>query len=405
MIKYGQHIHERTRSRILFTLRWKTSCAIHEDEYLFEVNLCRDILPDPLLRQILGRKSGDRLEITFQAGELVPPYEKGRRLTLPCFRFRRDFLPAFGRFYPQGLLRDIPGVYPETITPFRCVETDSESFDADLNHPFALHSATISATVLAVQEFDDLRGGTLQDIVELLCDGPGMQTRWGERPTDFFRDSDAVFRRDDENADSAFYAEPRLVTHVDDQAVENIKKVYGRLLQPGSKVLDLMAGWKSHIPEGLELDALVGLGMNDREMEANSRLTAHTVHDLNQDPYLPYENGHFDAVICTVSVEYLTRPLEVFSEVARVLRPQGIFVLTFSHRWFPPKVISLWRDLHPFERVGLVTEYLLGTGRFSNLTTLSIRGWPRPEHDRYYPRLKDSDPVFAVWGYTHGGTD
>ncbi len=231
-----------------------------------------------------------------------------------------------------------------------------------------------------------------------------MQARWEGRPTDFFGDADAVFQRDDENPDISFYTEPRLVTHLDDQALENVQKVYGRLLQPGSKVLDLMSSWKSHVPDGLELDALVGIGMNDREMEANSRLTAHTVHDLNQDPHIPYEDGSFDAVICTVSVEYLTRPLDVFSEVARVLRPHGLFVLTFSHRWFPPKVISLWRDLHPFERVGLVTEYFLRTDRFSNLTTLSIRGWPRPEHDRYYPRLKASDPVFAVWGRTHRGT-
>jgi len=159
MNEQAQHIHERTRSQILFSLRWNTPNAIHEDEYLFEVNLCRDILPDPLLRQILGRKPGDRLEITFPPGTLVSPYEKGRRFTLSRSRFRGDFLPAFGRFYPQGLLRDIPGVYPETIPPFRCVETGSKTFDADLNHPFALHSATLSATVLAVQELDNSRGG------------------------------------------------------------------------------------------------------------------------------------------------------------------------------------------------------------------------------------------------------
>ena len=32
------------------------------------------------------------------------------------------------------------------------------------------------------------------------------------------------------------------------------------------------------------------------------------------------------------------------------------------------------------------------------LTTESWRGWPRPEDDKYYPRRRTADPVFAVSG-------
>jgi len=103
-------------------------------------------------------------------------------------------------------------------------------------------------------------------------------------------------------------------------------------------------------------------------------------------------------VICTVSVEYLTDPLAVFDEVARVLRPGGVFAVTFSNRWFAPKAIRIWLELHEFERPGLVLEYFLNGGAFKDLHTLSLRGLPRPQTDKYYVQNRVADPVFGVWG-------
>ena len=163
-------------------------------------------------------------------------------------------------------------------------------------------------------------------------------------------------------------------------------------------VLDLMGAWRSHVPENSGIKSLVGLGLNAVEMAENPQLTDFVVHDLNVNPKLPFEDKAFDLVICTVAVEYLIRPDDVFSEVARVLRPGGTFVLTFSNRWFPPKVISVWPRLHEFERMGLVLEYFLRSGKFHHLNTFSSRGWPRPETDKYYPGSLKSDPVYAVWG-------
>jgi len=113
---------------------------------------------------------------------------------------------------------------------------------------------------------------------------------------------------------------------------------------------------------------------------------------------LPFESNTFDAVVNTASVEYLTDPLAVFSEVSRVLRPDGYFIVTFSNRWFPTKAITVWRELHEFERMGLVLEYFLRAGGFKDLQTYSIRGLPRPHDDKYFPELMFSDPVYAVWG-------
>jgi len=223
-----------------------------------------------------------------------------------------------------------------------------------------------------------------------------MQGRYNGRATDFF--SDRPFARSDEADDAVFYKVPRLITHVDSEAQKTIGTLYGQLLRPGMRVLDLMGSWRSHVPDSLELAALVGLGMNRAEMADNPELTDFVVHDLNGRPRLPFEDHTFDAVICSVSVEYMTRPFEVFADVARILKPNGYFINTFSNRWFPAKAIHLWTELSEFERMGLVLEYYLQTKTYRNLETVSARGWPRPDTDRYYPEILTSDPVYGVWG-------
>ncbi|MGD9412022.1 MAG: methyltransferase domain-containing protein, partial [Desulfobacterales bacterium] len=138
--------------------------------------------------------------------------------------------------------------------------------------------------------------------------------------------------------------------------------------------------------------------LNRNELEKNSQLSEYMVHDLNADALLPFDSNSFDAVINTASVEYLTDPLVIFREVLRILRPGGCFIVTFSNRWFPTKAIKLWRELHEFERMGLVLEYFLRAGGYKDLQTYSLRGLPRPHDDKYFPELKFSDPVYAVWG-------
>lgn len=138
--------------------------------------------------------------------------------------------------------------------------------------------------------------------------------------------------------------------------------------------------------------------MNAEELAANPILAERVVQDLNAEPTLPFTDGSFDAVVCTVSVEYLTRPFEVFREVSRVLRPGGIFLITFSNRWFPPKAILLWEGIHELERPALVLEYFLESGGFTDLETWSLRGLPRPADDKYAEQLALSDPIYGVWG-------
>jgi SAM-dependent methyltransferase len=174
------------------------------------------------------------------------------------------------------------------------------------------------------------------------------------------------FDRLDESSDAAFYAQPRFVVHIDEATIAALTGWYAEVLPPGGEVLDLMSSWVSHLPDpaALPLGRVVGLGMNAAELAANPRLASFDVRDLNADPRLPYADTCFDAVLCAVSIQYLVRPVEVFAEVARVLRPGGRVAISTSHRCFPTKAIRAFQLLGPPERLAAIALYLERAGGF-----------------------------------------
>lgn len=173
-----------------------------------------------------------------------------------------------------------------------------------------------------------------------------------------------MLTRLDDTPDAGFYALPRLVTHLDVPSLAALTAFYADVLAPGTDVLDLMSSWVSHLPPELPLGHVAGLGMNGVELAANSRLTERVVQDLNTDPALPWPDRRFDAVLNALSIQYLTRPLEVYAEAARVLRPGGIAIIAHSHRCFPTKAVRAFRDFPPADRLRLCCHYLDQTGAF-----------------------------------------
>ena len=169
------------------------------------------------------------------------------------------------------------------------------------------------------------------------------------------------FGRADPTDDARFYAFERKVVHLEAGAIEALRSYYARVLPPGgtARVLDLMSSWRSHLPEGV---TAVGLGMNAAEMADNPQLSSFVVHDLNRGPRLPFDDESFDAVVSAVSVQYLTRPLEVWSDVRRVLRPGGTVVVSFSNRCFPTKAVAVWVANDDDGHRALVRAYLERSG-------------------------------------------
>jgi SAM-dependent methyltransferase len=197
------------------------------------------------------------------------------------------------------------------------------------------------------------------------------------------------FSRQDEADDANFYAMPRMVVHLDDKAISLVKEIARRYMPPMQvRVLDLMSSFRSHLPEDRPYQEVIGLGMNASEMQANPQLTNFLVHDLNRDPQLPFRTGYFDVVINTVSIQYLTQPVAVYREVARVLRPGGVSIVTFSDRMFPTKAVRVWRDGDDEDHIALVQEYHRLAGGFQNIQTERYPGgnssWFRSAQDPLY---------------------
>jgi Methyltransferase domain len=195
------------------------------------------------------------------------------------------------------------------------------------------------------------------------------------------------FARADETDDAAFYAMPRFVTHIDDGAIDAVGALYEQLAI-GGNVLDLMSSWVSHFRT--RPDALTVLGMNADELAANPHASASVVHDLNADPALPFADDTFDHATCCVSVDYLTQPIEVFREVARVVRRGGLFVCTFSNRLFPTKAIRGWLMTDDESHQRIVAEYFRRAGGFEPAVARACA-----------PSGRGTDPLFAVWAAVH----
>jgi SAM-dependent methyltransferase len=191
------------------------------------------------------------------------------------------------------------------------------------------------------------------------------------------------FDRSDPATDVDFYGPTRLVTHIDDGAIAAVGALYEEL-GIGGDVLDLMGSWVSHFRA--PPTRLTVLGMNAAELAANPAATATVVHDLNADPRVPFADDSFDAAVCCVSVDYLIRPIEVFTDLARVVRPGGWFVCTFSNRCFPTKAIRGWLHSSDEQHCEIVTEYFNRAG-----------GWDAAIAQRRTPVEHRGDPLYAVW--------
>lgn len=200
---------------------------------------------------------------------------------------------------------------------------------------------------------------------------------------------DGFFDRADPTPDQEFYSTARLVTHIDDGAIKAVGDLYNELGLDGEsseprRVLDLMSSWISHLRSAPT--ELIVLGMNAAELAANPMATERIVQDLNDDPLLPLPAASVDGVLCCVSVDYLTRPVEVLADTARVLRPGAPVVLTFSNRCFPTKAIRGWLATDDLTHCAIVTEYLRLAGGFTE-PEVSLR-----TPDESYR----GDPLYAV---------
>eukprot|EP00980_Cylindrotheca_fusiformis_P029723 scaffold23789_cov196-Cylindrotheca_fusiformis.AAC.3 len=214
-------------------------------------------------------------------------------------------------------------------------------------------------------------------MVEKVLEAPKWPEEWPYSPHDF--------ARTDESDDALFYDSPRLCYHIDDAAVSALTKYYAEALEDGDDVLDICSSWVSHYPKDFKGGNVVGLGMNDYELSQNPQLDSYVVKDLNKEPVFPFEDASFDKVTCVVSVDYLNKPLEVFKEIGRVLRPGGKCILSMSNRCFPTKAFQIWLQTNDLEHVFIAGSFFHYSGLFEPPSCKDIS--PNPGR---------SDPLFIV---------
>ncbi|CAB4318645.1 unnamed protein product [Prunus armeniaca] len=203
-----------------------------------------------------------------------------------------------------------------------------------------------------------------------------------EWPEQFpFKEED--FKRFDESSDQLFYEAPRFVTHIDDPAIAALTKYYSKGV--------------SHFPPGYKQEQIVGMGMNEEELKRNpvslklhkygeACLTEYVVQDLNVNPKLPFEDNSFDVITNVVSVDYITKPLDVFKEMHRILKPGGLAIMSFSNRCFWTKAISIWTSTGDADHGLIVGSYFHYAG-----------GFEPPQGGGYISHPGRSDPMYIVY--------
>jgi SAM-dependent methyltransferase len=194
-----------------------------------------------------------------------------------------------------------------------------------------------------------------------------------------------MFERLDDSEDERFYEAARKVVHIDESAIAAVGDFIGTAFAPNGVLLDLMSSWRSHLPEGFQKQRLVGLGMNAEEMADNPDLDDYVVHNLNVDPVLPFEDDFFNGAIITVSIQYMIKPLEVFAEVCRILKPGAPFAVFFSNRMFPTKAIRVWQVIRDVGKREMVEKYFQVT-----------EGFEEPLFYDVSPNPGASDPMYVV---------
>jgi SAM-dependent methyltransferase len=201
-------------------------------------------------------------------------------------------------------------------------------------------------------------------------------------------------RKLDTGNDREFYGVPRFVTHVDGGFIDRLTNLYHDRLTPNTRIFDMMSSWVSHLPDDLQFEHIYGHGLNAEELAKNPRLDEYFVQNLNQDQKLPLADASVDAVLNTVSVQYLQYPEAIFAEIHRILKPDGIAIFSFSNRMFYHKAIEIWRDGSEIDRVELVKGYFK-----------SVPGFIEPEAIVHVSQVPDflrmigvpgGDPFYAV---------
>ena len=183
-------------------------------------------------------------------------------------------------------------------------------------------------------------------------------------------------------------------TCVGERAVQRHTYLYTHILIHTHTHTRTQTNRVSHLPPSYTTNKgtsrVAGVGMNTAELSQNPQLSEYTLIDLNKTPTLPYKDDSFDAVLCALTIDYLTRPISVVREMTRVLRPGGLLAITFSNRLFFTKAVANWAGKDDVDHCLDVATYLHYGGK---------GGLSKPAARDLSPSLTKGDPLYVVFAF------
>lgn len=118
-------------------------------------------------------------------------------------------------------------------------------------------------------------------------------------------------------------------------------------IKDGDAILELGHGNCGHLSKilneanhinytGLEISET----MQQQALLKNSEFVSDNIARFNiyNGENIPYENNTFDKVMTVNTIYFWTNPLHLFAEIYRVLKPDGLFILSFAQKEFMEKL-------------------------------------------------------------------
>ena len=347
-------------ARAEFILEWRSRSALHRERLrLRRINFWRDIFPGGFGEVLPALSQGEEHVERFEAGVLVPPWDERSVRRVPAAAVPWGEARV-GRFYARGIL-GLPDMDPEDRRPVRVVAREGEMLHVDFNHPLARYPLTLGARILETFPPREERGGFCHDVGEAVThNGPGMQAPLPDRETDFHARGPAL-------------GPPAAAQAADPATLALVSDLHARYLEGAAAVLDLMSAVAPPLPAEAAAAGVTALRGPDRGPASDADVVA---RDPAEDPRLPLPDRSMDACVCCLGADALPRPADLLAEVGRVLKPGAPLVLTFTDPPAGGGGPTPRPDLYPFERLGLLLQTLEQSGRFRNLESETVRGYP-----------------------------
>ncbi len=130
-----------------------------------------------------------------------------------------------------------------------------------------------------------------------------------------------------------------------------MKKLLPSLKDKKVLMLGCGTGEESLLLEEFDAASMEGIDLSSESVRlANESYPKHrfSVADMHQ---LDYEEGRFDFVYSSLTVHYSARPVDVYKEIWRILKPGGSFQFSIGHpmRWASERVVV---DDIPYKLMG-----------------------------------------------------